>query len=104
MEAYIKIAGLENIVEAQLMESILKEKGLPHRIRSFHDTAYDGLFQLQKGWGEIFAPEEVKEEILDIMALVRSEAGATEDGRQKPEPQRSELQNHRGLRPETRCM
>ena len=80
MEAYIKIAGLENIVEAQLMESILKEKGLPHRIRSFHDTAYDGLFQLQKGWGEIFAPEEVKEEILDIMALVRSEAGATEDG------------------------
>ena len=51
MKAYIKIAGLENIVEAQLMVSILEEKEIPHRIRSFHDTAYDGLFQFQKGWG-----------------------------------------------------
>ncbi|MEN8246554.1 MAG: hypothetical protein ABFS43_16835 [Thermodesulfobacteriota bacterium] len=73
MSPYVKIAGLENIVEAQLMESILKEKGIPHRIRSFHDTAYDGLFQFQKGWGEIYAPGELKEEILDIMAVVRSE-------------------------------
>jgi hypothetical protein len=62
-------------VEAQLMESILKEKGLPHRIRSFHDTAYDGLFQFQKGWGEIFAPPALKGEILDIMEVVRSEDG-----------------------------
>ena len=74
MSSYVKIIVLENIVEAQLMESILKEKGMPHRVRSFHDTAYDGLFQLQKGWGEIYAPEELKEEILDIMAMVRSES------------------------------
>ena len=73
MKAYIKIAGFENIVEAQLMVSILEEKEIPHRIRSFHDTAYDGLFQFQKGWGEIFAPSEFNEEILDILAVVRSE-------------------------------
>lgn len=84
METYIKITGLENIVEAQLMESILQEKGIPHRIRSFHDTAYDGLFQFQKGWGEIYAPPELKEEILEIVTAVRSkanglEARATED-------------------------
>ena len=80
MRPYVKIIGLENIVEAQLMESILKEKGIPHRIRSFHDTAYDGLFQLQKGWGDIYAPKELKEEILDIMADVRSAAGEPEPG------------------------
>jgi len=78
MEAYIKITGLENIVEAQLMESILKKKGIPHRIRSFHDTAYDGLFQFQKGWGEIFAPPELEQEILEILSLVRSEDGIPE--------------------------
>jgi len=77
MGTYIKITGLENIVEAQLMESILKEKAIPHRIRSFHDTAYDGLFQFQKGWGEIYAPEEMKEEILDIMAVVRAQESKT---------------------------
>lgn len=80
MEAYVKVTGLENIVEAQLMVSILEEKGIPHRIRSFHDTAYDGLFQFQKGWGEIFAPPALKDEILDILAVVRADGRTTDDG------------------------
>lgn len=73
MEAFIKIAALENTLEAQLIESILNEKKIPHRIRSFHDTAYDGLFQVQKGWGELFAPLDMKEEIRAIIELVRAE-------------------------------
>lgn len=64
---YIKIATIENLIEAQVLESVLKERGIPHRIRSFHDTAYDGLFQFQKGWGEVYAPEDRKAEILDII-------------------------------------
>ena len=73
MDKYIKVAVFENATEAQLMESILKEQHLPHRIRSFHDTAYDGLFQVQKGWGELFAPPELEAEILSILNDVRSE-------------------------------
>ena len=73
MEAFIKIAALENTLEAQRIESILNEQNIPHRIRSFHDTAYDGLFQVQKGWGELFAPSDLKEEILEIIEMVRSE-------------------------------
>ena len=73
MEAYVKIVALENMMEAQLVESILNERNIPYRIRSFHDTAYDGLFQLQKGWGEIYAPAGYKEELLGIIELVRSE-------------------------------
>ena len=73
MDKYIKVAVFENATEAQLMESILKEQQLPHRIRSFHDTAYDGLFQVQKGWGELFAPPELEAEILSILNDVRSE-------------------------------
>ena len=77
---YIKITILENGIEAQLIGSILDQREIPHRIRSYHDTAYDGLFQLQKGWGDIYAPKELKEEILDIMADVRSAAGEPEPG------------------------
>jgi hypothetical protein len=51
----------------------LSEKNIPHRIRSFHDTAYDGLFQFQKGWGELYAPLKLKGEILEIIEIVRSE-------------------------------
>ncbi len=69
---FINVAILENIIEAQLIDSILNEQNIPHMIRSFHDTAYDGLFQFQMGWGEICAPLSYKQEIIDILNDVRS--------------------------------
>jgi hypothetical protein len=60
---YKKIVSLNNALEAQLVEKLLNERGIPHRIRSFHDSAYDGLYQAQKGWGRVEAPEEYEDEI-----------------------------------------
>ncbi len=71
-EEFVNIAVLENIIEAQLLESILKEEKIPHHIRSFHDTAYDGLFQVQLGWGELRAPFACKDEIIEILEDLRS--------------------------------
>ena len=71
MEPFVQIAVLENTFEAQLIEAVCEERGLPHRIRSFHDTAYDGLFQFQKGWGELQAPERLRDELLDILGNIR---------------------------------
>lgn len=75
MEDYVKIAVLENEIEARLLESILTERDLPHMMRSYHDTAYDGLFQTQKGWGYLSAPKWCEGEILEILADLRKEAG-----------------------------
>ena len=74
MEDFIKAVTLDNEIEAGLLESILSERGIPHRMRSYHDTAYDGLFQTQKGWGCINAPESYREEIKEILSDVRKEA------------------------------
>jgi hypothetical protein len=41
---------------------------------SYHDTAYDGLFQTQKGWGQVSAPTPFKQEILEILNAVRKDA------------------------------
>ena len=71
-QEFIDIAILDNIVEAQLVESILNEQNIPHFIRSFHDTAYDGLFQVQMGWGKLCAPFSYKQEIIEILNDVRS--------------------------------
>ena len=71
-QEYIKIAILENIIETQLIDSVLTEQNIPHYIRSYHDTAYDGLFQVQKGWGAIYAPSFCKEKILEILNNIRS--------------------------------
>jgi len=67
MEEFKKIVVLDNEIQARLMDSILTERDIPHRMRSYHDSAYDGIFQTQKGWGIIQAPLQFKEEILSIM-------------------------------------
>jgi hypothetical protein len=72
-EEYKKVATLENEIEARLLDSILNERNVPHLITSYYDTAYDGLYQTQKGWGYITAPDAYLEEIRDILSIVRKE-------------------------------
>ncbi|MBU0734891.1 MAG: hypothetical protein KKG10_12150 [Proteobacteria bacterium] len=71
MEGYRKAVILENEFEAQLVASVLAERGIPHLLRSYHDTAFDGLFQTQKGWGHVSSPEEYHQEIKEILADLR---------------------------------
>ncbi|MBW6484565.1 MAG: hypothetical protein K0B01_00215 [Syntrophobacterales bacterium] len=66
MEQFKKILILDNEIEAKLLDSILAERDIPHRIKSYHDSAYDGIYQAQKGWGVVMAPETFKEIILYI--------------------------------------
>ena len=66
MNKTVKILVFDNEIEAKLLSEILKEKNIPHLIRSYHDSVYDGLWQMQSGWGHLEAPEEFKEEILKI--------------------------------------
>lgn len=74
MEDWFKIADLEDEFEAQLLDSILTDRNIPHLMRSYHDTAYNGLFQTQKGWGNVSAPLSSREEVLDILSDVRRQA------------------------------
>jgi len=65
-ETFKKILILNNEVEANLMKTELLKRDIPHIIRSYHDSAYNGLFQMQKGWGIIKAPEEFERQIKEI--------------------------------------
>lgn len=62
----VKILVLNNEIEASLIDGLLNEKGIPHLIRSYHDSALDGLWQMQSGWGHLEAPALFKDEILEI--------------------------------------
>ena len=64
MSKPVKILMFKNEIESMLLDEILNEKKIPHLIRSYHDSAYDGLWQSQSGWGHIEAPEEFADEIL----------------------------------------
>jgi hypothetical protein len=66
MDKTIKILVLNNEIEANLIDGLLTERNIPHLIRSYHDSAYDGLWQFNAGWGQLDAPDEFKDEILKI--------------------------------------
>ena len=67
MERTVRIATLDNEIHAQLVGGLLSERGIPHIIRSYHDTAYDGIFQMQQGWGCVEAPERYNTEIVGLL-------------------------------------
>jgi hypothetical protein len=62
----VKILVFNNEFEAKLLEGLLNENGIPHIIRSYHDSAYDGLWQTKTAWGHIEAPEEFREAITEL--------------------------------------
>lgn len=58
----------ENAAEANAIKAVLADHGIYAEVKSFYDTAYDGLFQAQKGWGVIRVAEkdfDSAEEIVD---------------------------------------
>ena len=80
MDGFKKILILDNEIQARLLDSILAERDIPHRLRSYHDSAYDGLFQTGKGWGAILAPGSFKEEIRAALAEIRRQSRSSPDG------------------------
>jgi len=72
VEKFKKILVLNNEVEARLLDAVLEEKQILHLMRSYHDTAYDGLWQQQQGWGHVEAPEKNREQILSIYGDLRA--------------------------------
>ena len=70
---FIQVALIENPIEAQVLSGALTEEGIPHELRSYHDTAYDGLFQAHMGWGELRAPEGFRKRILELLDDIRRE-------------------------------
>ena len=70
-EELIRIAVLESLAEAQVLGAALEEQGIPHVMRSYHDSALDGLFQSQQGWGLVEAVEEFRPAILAVLEEIR---------------------------------
>jgi hypothetical protein len=75
-ERFEKIAGLDNEVQAELMDAVLTDRKIPHIMQSYHDSALDGLFQAGKGWGVILAPESSRQEILTALADIRQQSSS----------------------------
>ena len=72
-----KVAVLESELEARMLEAELHKRGIEHVVRSYHDSAYDGLFQGAKGWGHVEADESDRDSITAVLEDLK--AGAVQD-------------------------
>ena len=73
MENLKKILVLENEIEAQLLSGLLEQEGIPFMLKTYHDPAYDGIWQLQKGWGHVEAPESSRELVEKLYDSIHNE-------------------------------
>jgi len=79
MSLFQKIVTIDNQVEALCLAEELQEHGIPHNMRSYYDTAYDGLFQYSAGWGHVEAAVEHKDTILTLLQAIRRRASGHEE-------------------------
>jgi hypothetical protein len=66
MKRTVKILEFTSEAEAVLLSGLLEQRGIPHMLRSYHDSAYDGMWQTQTCWGFLDADEENRDEIIRI--------------------------------------
>jgi hypothetical protein len=59
---WIKLITLDNQFQADLLTDALGKSEIPFLVREYKDTAYDGLFAVQKGWGTVMVDQSRLEE------------------------------------------
>jgi hypothetical protein len=83
MDKWVKAGTIENRFEGDRISQTLQEAGIPFLIKSFLDTAYDGLYIPQRGWGSVMVSENHKEEAERIISEIKKtfkEEGKDETG------------------------
>ncbi len=78
-DRYVKVIELEDEFEAGLISTELDRENIPHKINSYFDKAYDGVFQFQYGWGYLSAPQKFENEIREIYTDLKNSRELDED-------------------------
>ena len=68
---WVKIHTIESIFEMDMIKDALEKENIACSIKEHKDTAYDGLFILQKGYATLFVEEENKKRVLEIVERIK---------------------------------
>jgi hypothetical protein len=66
-EPFVRLQVVQSLFEGQRLQALLQAAEIPTMLNSYGDTAMDGLYQAQKGWGEIRVPESKKAEAQELL-------------------------------------
>jgi len=69
---WVKIHTIESIFEMDIIKDTLEKDDIEYSIKEYKDTAYDGLFVLQKGYAALFVKEKDRETAMIIINRLKS--------------------------------
>jgi hypothetical protein len=55
---WMKLHSVESIFEMDTLRAAFEKEGIEYVVKEHKDTAYDGLFVLQKGYATFYTKEE----------------------------------------------
>ncbi len=82
-ETFVSVKVAEHSFDADRVRDALEQEGIPVLVRTFEDTAYNGIYVSQKGWGHVEVPESQRaraERIVADLAKVFPEPTGEENG------------------------
>ncbi len=78
-DQWVKVGTVENRFEGDRISQALEQAGIQFFIKSFLDTAYDGLYLPQKGWGVVMVSESDQEEAERLISEIKKTFAKEED-------------------------
>jgi len=71
-DKWAKIHTIESIFEMDMIKDALDKEGIVYKIKEHKDTAYDGLFILQKGYATLYVKEADQENAKKVVERIKS--------------------------------
>ncbi|HEY3275311.1 MAG TPA: hypothetical protein VGJ94_01720 [Syntrophorhabdaceae bacterium] len=71
-EKWVRIHTIESVFEMDMIRDALDKEGIEYSIKEYKDTAYDGLFILQKGYASLSVERKNEEIAKKVVTRIRS--------------------------------
>lgn len=69
---WVKVHTVESIFEMQTLKDALDKEAIEYVVKEHKDTAYDGLFILQKGYATFFIREKDETTVKAIVKNIKN--------------------------------
>ena len=71
-DKWVKVHTVESIFEMDVLKAALEGESIEYVMKEHKDTAYDGLFILQKGYASLFVREKDETRVAAVITRIKN--------------------------------
>jgi hypothetical protein len=71
-DKWVKVHTVESIFEMDVLKAALERESIEYVMKEHKDTAYDGLFILQKGYASLFVSEKDETRVAAVITRIKN--------------------------------